>query len=127
MTKTPLWQFLTENWRDHVIIFAVSTWSGLVTSLHRHLSQKRPLSWKVIGADLLLAGLSGLMVGWLCQSTSCGDYPTLTLIAAGIAGHSAPRTLWLLDRQLRRWLGGPNGQDPDTGSDRDPTDPDASA
>lgn len=112
MSKEPLWQFLTETWRDHAVIYGIAAWSGLVTSLHRHLSQNRPLSWGIIGSDILLAGLSGLMVGWLCQSTACSNYPTMTLIGAGIAGHSAPRTLWLLDRQLRRWLGGPNGNGP---------------
>ncbi|MFZ1327016.1 MAG: phage holin family protein [Candidatus Contendobacter sp.] len=110
MSKEPLWQFLTASWRDHVAIFSIATWSGLVTSLHRRLSRRRPFSLIDLAADVLLSGLSGVMVGWLCQSTACGDSPTLSLVAAGIAGHSAPRTLWLLDRQLRRWLGPDRGE-----------------
>ena len=116
MGKEPLWDFLASSWRDHLAIYVVATWSGLITSLHRSMSGKRRFSWAVLGADVLLSGLAGILTYWTCQAIAIE--PPWTAIAAGIAGHSAPRTLWLLERQLRQRLGGGNSN----GADRDSAD-----
>lgn len=108
---SPVWDFMVATWRDHVMVFAISAWSGGVTSMHRVMSRKTRFSVIALAVDTLFSGLAGVLTGWACHSMSMG--PAATLAAAGVAGHSAPRTLWLLERKLHRWLG-VNGNDEET-------------
>lgn len=118
--KSSLWEFLTASWRDHAVVFAVSTWSGLITSLHRIMSRKTKFSVIALAIDTLFSGFAGVLVGWACHALDLSA--AATLAAAGIAGHSAPRTLWLLERKLHQWLG-VDSSDNDGHDETDPVDP----
>jgi hypothetical protein len=101
---TSLWEFMNASWRDHVVVFGISTWAGIVSHLHRRLSHKgAKLSVVIFAADVCMSGLAGMLMFWMCYAA--GVDPIVTAIGAGIAGHSAPRTLWLIERRFFQGAG----------------------
>lgn len=98
-----LWDFLGATWRDHAMVYFVATWSGTVSHLHRIWSRRTPFSLVAFLADVLLAGLAGVMVFWM--GYELGLSPITVALSAGIAGHSAPRTIWLIEKRFFRSTG----------------------
>jgi hypothetical protein len=105
-----LWDFIGATWKDHALVYAVSTWSGMVSHLHRIWSCRTPFSLVAFLADVLLAGLAGVMVFWMGYELQLS--PITVALSAGIAGHSAPRTIWLIEKRFFRSAGLDDERDP---------------
>ena len=72
--------------------------------MHRTLSHRRRFSLAALLTDVLLSGLAGMLIYWVFGSLHI-EATMLTAAVAGLDGHSAPRTLWLLERLLNKRLG----------------------
>lgn len=100
---------MSTAWRDNLVALTVGMFSGLATYAHKRLSRRREFIVTEMVADLLLAGLAGLVMFWLCAENGSSDW--LTGVAVGVAGHSAPRLLAVLDRLLIKFLGDGDGRE----------------
>jgi hypothetical protein len=103
MAEPTLWTFLENYWRDHIIVLAISTLSGVVAHLHRRFGKGHPFSPTLFMVDTLLAGFAGLLAFWICYEVQTS--PAIAAIVAGIAGHSAPRFIWLLEKRAYKAIG----------------------
>ena len=88
-----------ESWI--VILFAM--WGGFCHYIGGVRSGKRQLSLFELAGDLAYSAFAGIMIAAVCMNFDVGKW--MTFAAAGMGGHMGSRTIFLLERALKKRIG----------------------
>lgn len=93
--------------RTSWIFLLFALWGGLCHYLAGLRSGQRKFSLYELTGDLSYSGFAGLLAAALAQHLKLSDWATFAL--CGMAGHMGSRTVFLLERAIRRkWFGEEN-------------------
>lgn len=90
------------NW-ESLIFLAVGLWGGLCHYLGGVRSGRRRLSLFEVAGDLTYSGFAAVMTAAAAHHFELGYWPTIVL--CGMSGHMGSRTIFLLERALKRRIG----------------------
>jgi len=94
-----LWTTLSTAWKDVVLAIGLSVFCGLSASLQKR-RKDRIFSLVELTADVLMSGVAGFLFLMFCIDRELSPWVTGAIV--GIAGHAAPRLLFLLDQRLAK-------------------------
>ncbi len=90
-----------ESWV--FLIFAL--WGGFCHYISSVRTGKRRFSLLELAGDLTYSGFAGLLAAAVAQHFQLSDWATFAI--CGMAGHMGSRTVFLLERAIKRkWFGG---------------------
>lgn len=88
--------------RESWIFLIFAMWGGLCHYIGGVRAKKRPLSLFELAGDLVYSAFAGVMAVAICQHLDVGEW--MTAAVAGMSGHMGSRSIFLLERVLKRRL-----------------------
>lgn len=88
------------NNRESWIFLIFAMWGGLCHYIGGVRAGKRPLSLFELAGDLAYSAFAGVMAVALCEHFEVGEW--MTAAVSGMSGHMGSRTIFLLERALKR-------------------------